>query len=151
MKLANIRRTLSIISLLLIVGSILVLAGTFYTADHFAVQTVSTQRFVSIQGYTERLTLTIKNAGLFPVTINFNGRLLSGQKVVAQNSTSWTIDPNSGGNYDFSLFIDNVTYATYFTPQAPNPVVDFNILGITAYGLVGVTLAGQRNINVTGG
>ncbi len=151
MKLATIRRTLSIISLVFITGSILALAGTFYTADHFAVQTVTTQRFASAQGYTEQLTITIHNAGLFPVTINFDGRILSGQIEVVRNSTSWTIEPNSGGNYDFSFFIDHATEATYFNPLAPQPIFDFTISGMTAYGLVGVTLTGQRNINMTGG
>ena len=151
MRLSPIRRALSITTLLLTIGSLLIIVGTFYTADHFAVQSVTTKRTVSPQGVTISVTLNIHNSGLYPVTLDLLGRILSAQHEVVRNSTSWTIDPGYSSNHTFTMQYDNATDATYFTPISPPPIFDFSITGQTAYGLISVTIAGQRPINVTGG
>lgn len=151
LKLSAIRRGLAIVSLLLTIGSILILVGTFYTADHFTVQSVTTGHTVSPQGVTITLTFDIHNAGLYDVGINLLGRILSAQHEVIRNSTSWIITAGSGGHYTFTMSVDNATGATYFTPLAPQPIFDFTLTGRTAYGFMSLTLAGQRPINMTGG
>lgn len=151
MKISKIRRSLTIISALLTISSILIIIGTFYTVDRFAVQSVTSKRTATPQGLTETLTFTLQNTGLYAVTIDLLGRIMSAQHEVVRNSTTWIIDPGMGGNYNFTMHVDNATQAIYFTPLAPQPVFAFNITGTTAYGLISVTFSGQRNINSNGG
>ena len=151
MRLSAIRRGLTLASSLLIIGSMLIVIGTFYTIDHLSVQSVTSRRTVSPQGLTFTLTFNIHNAGLYDVSINLLGRILSAQQDIVQNSTRWTVTPGTVSNHTFTLQIDNATAATYFTPLAPQPIFDFTVVGTTAYGLLSVTLTGQRNINITGG
>ncbi len=151
MRLSPIRRGLSITTLLLTIGSLLIIVGTFYTADHFAVQSVTTRRTVTPQGFTISVTFNTHNNGLYSVTLDLLGRILSAQQEVVRNSTSWTVDPGYSSNHTFTMQIDNATSATYFAPLSPQPVFDFSITGHTAYGLISVNLAGQRPINMTGG
>jgi hypothetical protein len=150
MKLAMIRRALTILTVILTIGSLLIIVGTFYTADHFRVQSVTTQKTATAQGFTLSVTFNTQNDGLYPVTLNLFGRILSGQQEVVRNSTNWTVDPGTSGNHTFIMQIDNATAATYFTPTS-QPILDFSVNAQTAYGLITVTLAGQRNINATGG
>jgi hypothetical protein len=150
MKLSMVRRLLGITTLLLTIGSLLIIAGTFYTADHFRVQSITTQKTTTPQGFTLSVTFDTQNDGLYPITLNLFGRILSGQHEVVRNSTLWTVDPGTGGNHTFVMQIDNATAATYFTP-ASQPILDFSVNAQTAYGLISVTLAGQRSINSTGG
>jgi len=150
MMLSKIRRLLGITTLLLTIGSLLIIVGTFYTADHFRVQSVTTQKTATTQGFTLSVTFNTFNAGLYPVTLNLFGRILSGQQEVVRNSTIWTVDPGTGGNHTFVMQIDNATAATYFTPTSQT-ILDFSINAQTAYGLISLALAGQRNFNATGG
>ncbi len=150
MKLSKIRRLLTITSLLLTIGSLLIIVGTFYTADHFRVQSVTTQKTSTPQGDTLSVIFNIHNDGLYPVTLNLLARILSNQQVIVQNSASWTVDPGTGGNQTFILQVDNATATTYFTSTS-QPILDFTITAHTAYGLISLTLAGKQNINATGG
>ncbi len=135
MMLSKIRRILTIITLILTIGSLLIIVGTLYTADHFRVQSVTTQKTTTSQGDTLAVTFDTHNDGLYPVTLNLLGRILSNQQVVVQNTASWTIDPGTGANKTFILYIDNATATTYFTSTS-QPILDFTVTAQTAYGLI---------------
>lgn len=139
----TLKRVLMIVSSIVFLIALIITAGTYYTLVNFQVSLGKVQRLQTASSLTFMVPLKLQNQGLFEIQIGLNVKIVSNQTVVAENASSWNIQPGGSVSNLFQIQLTNASAIQYLNSTSKSTLLAVTAIGSTSFGLFNVELQGN--------